>query len=590
MTRKETTLSLLCLLVVGVCVMMIRVGNTHLWDQDEGFYAATAAEMHARNDWVTPTFNGKLFAHKPPMMFWGMMVGYELFGVSELGARFVSSLFGLGTVFLTYAIARKLFDATTGLFAGLAIGSCIMFTIVARSATADAHLTFFTILALYLWVSDYFSKAASDRDQKLFSIHWRTWMMTYAAMGLAVLTKGPIGFLFPTAVIGLFLLTEQQVVSPTGSAFAKRLFNWMRPYGPISFVRTVWAMRPITAAVIVLCVASPWYMLVQWRTNGAFLQEFIGVHHLGRMSQAMDNHSGPVYYYLLACLIGMYPWSAFAIPTAMSWIGQSRVARHSRAVRFVSCWVAVYLVIFSLASTKLPNYVLPAYPALAIIIGRYFSMWTQDLHSVSQNWLTAGWILMIAFGVLIAVGVPGLGLIPWNGKTALDRIGMAQMLQQRFVWLGVAGLPLILFGTLGAWFLWSTRPRLAAASFSIAAVSMIMVLSQFVAPELDRFQSPQRLAQRWSSQVGSVDTHVAVFGFFRPTLVFYFGRDIHFCDSADEAIDFAKMGGDSILVTTESQYARLKDQLPDSTQIIERISQFPNRGEVLVLGDKSLMR
>ena len=590
MTRKETTLSLLCLLVVGVCVMMIQVGNTHLWDQDEGFYAATAAEMHARNDWVTPTFNGKLFAHKPPMMFWGMMVGYEIFGVSELGARFVSSLFGLGTVFLTYAIARKLFDATTGLFAGLAIGSCIMFTIVARSATADAHLTFFTILALYLWVGDYFSAPKTDRDQNLSSVHWRTWIMTYAAMGLAVLTKGPIGFLFPTAVIGLFLLTEQQVDSPTGSTFVKRLFNGMKPYGPIQFVRTVWAMRPITAAVVVLCVASPWYLLVQWRTNGAFLQEFIGVHHLGRMSQAMDNHSGPAYYYLLACLVGMYPWSAFAIPTAMSWFGQSRVTQHTRAVRFVSCWVAVYLVIFSLASTKLPNYVLPAYPALAIIVGRYFAMWTKDLQSVSQHWLKAGWILLITFGVLIAVGVPGLGLIPWSGKTALDRIGMAQVLQQRFIWLGVAGLPLILFGTVGAWFLWSNRPRLSAASFSFAALSMIVILSQFVAPELDRFQSPQRLAQRWSSRVGSADMHVAVFGFFRPTLVFYFGRNIHFYDSADEAIDFAKMGGDAILVTTESQYSRLKDQLPGSTQIIERISQFPNRGELLVLGDKSLMR
>jgi hypothetical protein len=119
---------------------------------------------------------------------------------------------------------------------------------------------------------------------------------------------------------------------------------------------------------------------------------------------------------------------------------------------------------------------------------------------------------------------------------------------------------------------------------------MILVLSQFVAPELDRFQSPQRLAQRWSTRVGSVDTHVAVLGFFRPTLVFYFGRELDFCESVDEAIDFAKMGGDSILVTTESQYARLKDQLPDSTRIIERISQFPNRGEVLVLGNKSLMR
>ena len=70
--------------------MLLRPGNTHLWDQDEGYYAAAAAEMHGRNDWITPTFNGKLFAHKPPMMYWGMMIGFQTFGVSELGARFVS--------------------------------------------------------------------------------------------------------------------------------------------------------------------------------------------------------------------------------------------------------------------------------------------------------------------------------------------------------------------------------------------------------------------------------------------------------------------------------------------------------------------
>ncbi len=590
MIRKETALSLLCLLVVGVGVMLVQVGNTHLWDQDEGFYAATAAEMHARGDWVTPTFNGKLFAHKPPMMFWGMMVGYEMFGVTELGARFISSLFGLGTILLTYALARKLFDAATGLFAGLAIGSCIMFTIVSRSATADAHLSFFTVLALYLWVRDYFSVPFSNRDQVLSTIRWRSWIMTYAVMGLAVLTKGPIGFLFPTAVIGLFLLTEQQVVLPVGSKFLRRVIARLKPYGPIPFSKTVWAMRPITAAVIVLAVAAPWYLLVQWRTGGEFLREFIGVHHLGRMSQAMDNHSGPIYYYLFACLIGMYPWSAFAIPTALSWLGQSQVSLQARAVRFVSCWVAVYLVIFSLASTKLPNYVLPAYPALAIIVGRYFAMWTQDLKSVSRAWLNAGWILLIAFGALIALGVPAMGLIPWNGKSVLDRAGMDEILQQRSIWLGIAGVPLLLFGAVGAWFLSRNRPRLSAGAFSVAAVSMILVLSQYVAPELDRFQSPQRMAQRWSSRVGSVEAQVAVFGFFRPTLVFYFGRDIQFCDSSDQAIDFARMGGDSILVTTESQYAQLKGKLPESTQIIERISQFPNRDEVLVLGDKSLMR
>ncbi len=590
MIRKDVAYALLCLFVVGVSVMMIQVGNTHLWDQDEGFYATTAAEMHARNDWVTPTFNGKLFAHKPPMMFWGMIVGYELFGVSELGARFVSTLFGLGTIFLTFAIARKLFDTATGLFAGLAIGSCILFTTVARSATADAHLTFFTVLALYLWVCDYFRAPDSSRAQMLTSVRWRTWIATYAVMGLAVLTKGPIGFLFPTAVLGLFLLTEGQQAVSAERTRLKRLWRQIQPYAPVAFFKTVWKMRPMTAAVVVLLVAAPWYLLVQWRSNGEFLQEFIGVHHLGRMSQAMDNHSGPIYYYLLACLIGMYPWSAFAVPTALSWFGQASSPAQSRAVRFVTCWAAVYLVIFSLASTKLPNYVLPAYPALAIMIGRYFALWTQDVNAVSRGWLNAGWILLIALGAVIVTGFPISGLVEIGGQTLLDRIGMERVLQKRFVWLGVAGAPLVVFGTLGVCLLWSNRPRLSAGVFSVAALSMIVTLCQYVAPELDRFQTAQRLAQRWSKDLEASDSQVAVLGYFRPTMVFYFGREIDFCRSTEEAIDFSLAGGKSILVTTDKQYARIKNQLPESTQVLERIAQFPNRGEVVVLGDKSLKR
>ena len=158
------------------------------------------------------------------------------------------------------------------------------------------------------------------------------------------------------------------------------------------------------------------------------------------------------------------------------------------------------------------------------------------------------------------------------------------------MWLGVAGVPLALFGTIGVAFLWMNRPRLAGGSFSIAAVFMMVVLSQYVAPELDRFQTPQLLAERWRSQTDSSDSQVAVLGYFRPTMVFYFGRDLDFCSSASEAIEFSKQSAATLLVTTDKQYALIRDQLPASTEIIERVSQFPNRDDVLVLGDKSLLR
>jgi len=587
--KPQFTLHLLGLAVVGIVVFMIQMGNTHLWDQDEGYYATAAAEMYARGDWVTPTFNGELFGHKPPMMFWGMMVGYHLFGVNELGARFASSLFGIGTILLTYAIARKLFDAATGLFAGLAIGSCILFSVVARSATADAHLTFFTVLALFLWISDYFQSEEIERDQRLRNVRWLTWFATYAAMGLAALTKGPIGFLFPTAVIGLFLLTEQTVTTLANGTRLQCLWLRWKNYSPTAFVATVWKMRPLTAAATLLAIASPWYALVQWRTDGAFLREFIGVHHMGRFSTAMDNHSGPVYYYFIACLVGLYPWSAFAIPTAMAWFSESQQNIRARSVRFVTCWVTVYLVIFSLASTKLPNYVLPAYPALAIVIGRYFAMWTSDMSSVSVLWLKRGWGLMIAIGLVLLLAFPIAGLIEFGGSTLMDRVAIARSVQLRFVGFGVAGLPLVFFGAIGLLLVGGQRPKMAAGSFACAAISLMLILAQYVAPELDRFQTPQLLAQKWKSQV-SPDDKVAILGYFRPTMVFYFGRDVEFVPTGNEAVELARSAEPMIMITTQKQYESIQSELPATTRILERMSQFPSREEVFVLGNGSLKR
>jgi 4-amino-4-deoxy-L-arabinose transferase-like glycosyltransferase len=596
MTKKHETMNTrwhwACLLAVGLLVLTIQLGNTHLWDQDEGFYAATAAEMIAANDWITPTFNGKLFAHKPPMMFWGMMLGYECFGLNELGARFASSIFGVLTMLTTYAIARKLFDAWTGLFAGLAIGSCIMFTMVARSATADAHLTFFVLLALYLWVNEYVATPGVTRNERLGGMRWRAWIAAYAVMGLGVLTKGPIGFLFPMAIIGLFLLTEQMDAHLSdvacGTKGWKGWLSRLYAYTPVPFLQTVWKMRPMTAFITILAVSAPWYALVQWQTEGAFLREFIGVHHLGRFSGAMDNHSGPIYYYVLACLVGMYPWSAFAIPALHSWWRASQSLEQTRSIRFVSCWALVYIAIFSMASTKLPNYVLPAYPALAILIGRYFAVWTRDKTNVHAGWLNAGWILLVVVGAILLIGIPSTTWIAWQGQTLLDRMAIETQAQRRIAWLGVVGLPLVVFGIFGLGMLIRNRTKIAAGAFATAAVAMMLILSQFVAPELDRFQQMQAVAQSWKQAGLGPQVPVAMLDCFRPSMVFYYQREIHFCDTPEQAIEWMRGNHQSILIASSQQYELLRNQLPENYRILRRVSQFPTQEELVVVGDLSM--
>lgn len=589
----------LLLILVGIGLFSVRLGNTHLWDQDEGYYAAAASEMFAKNDWVVPSFNGQLFAHKPPMMFWGMMLGFSGFGVSELGARFVSSLFGIGTILLTYQLARRLFDSLTGLMSGLAIGSCIMFTMVARSATADVHLTFFVLLSLSIWMNGYLSAIGWNRDAKLQSIPWVVWIATYAVMGLGVLTKGPIGFLFPMAIIGLFLLNEQERSPTVSQSAVSRLWRAIEPYMPVSFFQTLWRMRPFTAVVGILAVAGPWYCWVQIRTDGAFLQEFIGIHHMGRFSGAMDNHSGPIYYYVVACLFGMYPWSAFAIPTLIQVFRECISPVRSFAMRFVVCWAAVYLVIFSLAGTKLPNYVLPAYPALAIFCGRFFAVWMTDIRCVNPKWLHLGWALMIFLGFAIALGFPAMSFVSSEGQTLLDRFGLDSVSQQRMAWFALAGVPLCLFGALG-WLAFGQRQwKLSGAAFTLGAIALIGLLTQFVAPHADRWQGAQRMAESFGQEQrekgfvsvpSETDTTIVVLGQFRPSLVFYFGQVVHFSSSNEDAIEKSKSSPESMLITTEEHLRQLQDHLSQDPHVIERIGSLPGQDKLLVVGPETIRR
>ena len=136
-----------CLLLACSLVLFLRLDSTRLWDQDEGFFAGTAAEMYAQDEWIVPVFNDEMFGHKPPWMYWMMMLGYQLFGVNELGARFFSAVFGTASVFLTYFLGSRLKNPRAGFLAGLALATCLMFSVVGRAATPDSYLVFFSTLA-----------------------------------------------------------------------------------------------------------------------------------------------------------------------------------------------------------------------------------------------------------------------------------------------------------------------------------------------------------------------------------------------------------------------------------------------------------
>ena len=131
---KQLSLHLLLLLVVAGGIFFTNLGSAKLWDRDEPRNAGCAVEMMSRNDWVVPTFNNELRYQKPVLLYWLMMSAYWMFGTNEFAARFWSSLLGVGTVLLTYGLARRLFSPNVGLLAGIVLASTIMFDVAARAA------------------------------------------------------------------------------------------------------------------------------------------------------------------------------------------------------------------------------------------------------------------------------------------------------------------------------------------------------------------------------------------------------------------------------------------------------------------------
>ena len=168
-------------------------------------------------------------------------------------------------------------------------------------------------------------------------------------------------------------------------------------------------MRILTAITVILLVAGPWYLAVGLKTQGAFLSEFFGIHHFQRFSSPMDNHSGPLVYYILSILAGMFPWSIFALPTLLLVVRQLRQGTpHQCALVFVTAWIVLYVGIFSLASTKLPNYILPAYPALAIVAAYFYQHWI-DHPAQRSSWVAANWHWHVARSRANRFGRPSPG-------------------------------------------------------------------------------------------------------------------------------------------------------------------------------------
>jgi 4-amino-4-deoxy-L-arabinose transferase-like glycosyltransferase len=573
---------------VAALVMLTNLGGPRLWDRDEPRNAGCALEMLRRGDWVVPVFNAELRTHKPVLLYWCIIAAYEVIGVGELAARLPSALAAIGSCVCVYCLGRRLFGPRAGVWAGVALATSLMFVVAGRAATPDSLLIFCSTLAVTIYVCGTFrprfETTPLDAVPRLaspghyFPQHWPTVAALYAAMGLGILAKGPVGLVLPTAVIGMFLLIVRLPASPQeGSAWWMR--DWVSrvfsPFEPLHFLSTCWSMRPFTAIFIAAAIALPWYFAVGLATDGEFLRGFFLEHNLSRATGVMEGHRGSVFFYPLAILVGFFPWSVFAIPLAIDTALQIRRSdRFHAGYLFCLCWIGVYVAIFSLARTKLPSYVTPCYPALALLVGDYVDRWSRQSAAVAGRWLPAAFGCLALVGIAIAVAVP--------------------LAAKRYVpgeeWLGLLGLTPVAAGIACLGLTFVRNYRAAAGVFGAAAVAFATLLFAVGAQQVDQHQTNHLLFKAIHAR--SSHPQIAAYKVLEPSWVFYGGHAIREFNGATletarqaarQAAAFLAQSPDAYLITTAERHKELSVHLPPDVTVLERAPYFLKEGNLLVL-------
>ncbi|MBU1970674.1 glycosyltransferase family 39 protein, partial [Patescibacteria group bacterium] len=335
------------LLLTGLSLWLLffNLGKNHLIPYDEAIYAKVSQNILNGHDWLTLTWAGDSpWFEKPPLYFWLSAFSMQLFpGSPELAVRLPSAIFGFLSVLLVYAFGKKLFGKTAGFIAGFCLLTTFHFLYYARLGMLDVTCSFFILLSLVL----YYSAIKEVSLKKL--------ILAGVAIGLAVLTKGVVG-LIPLAIVGLyeaFGLVGQKISPAT----------LMRPAAKVVILF-------LTAAVIFL----PWHWAMYQLHGRAFLDTYFGYHVLNRATLETEDKTGPIYWYIVVLKVSMRLWFGALIPAFVYVI--FRVFRQQddrRKLGFILLWALGVFALFSWSKSKLVWYIMPIYPALALMVGYFYA-------------------------------------------------------------------------------------------------------------------------------------------------------------------------------------------------------------------------
>lgn len=482
--QRGFALALLSILLVMALAWFGTLDYRKLVRPDEGRYAEIPREMVASGDWLTPRLNDLKYFEKPALQYWATAAAYELFGEHEWTARLWPALTGFLGVLLAGYTGSRLFGRRQGNIAAAVLGSSVLYAAIAHIVTLDMGLTFFMALSMcgFLLAN---RADATPRES-------RGWMLaTWVGLALAVLSKGLVGPVLAGAVLAIYSLVNRDF-SP-----------WRR-------------LHILTGLPLFLLIAAPWFIKVSL-ANPEFFDFFFIQEHFQRFLTKGHNRYQPWWYFLPILALGILPWASM-LPQVLikAWRRQPESGFNPR--RFLLVWSGFIFFFFSISGSKLPSYILPIFPALALLTGDWLA--SANRLSLIRHF---SFVALLSGAALLTSPLIKMAANPEQPLPLMEAYAL-WLTASSALWFGGSAAALAL-----AW-----RGRLVTAIYLVAVSTFIVGQGALLGHEsLATSNSAASLAQQLRPQLTPSVPFYSV-GTYEQTLPFYIQRTVTLVAFGDE--------------------------------------------------------
>lgn len=460
------------------------LGARTLVPTDEGRYAEMAREMVASGDWITLRLNGIKYFEKPPLQNWMNAISFTLFGLGEWQARLWTGLCGVIGIAITAYTGIKVFGRRIGIHAALILGSSFLWAGLGHINTLDMGLSGMMTLALCgLLLAQ--REGASQKEQ-LYGM-----LLCWAGMALATLSKGPIGLVLPGAVLVLYTFLTR---------------DW-----------ALWTRLHLGKGLLLFfAITAPWFILV-WLKNPEHPYFFFIHENFQRFTSKVHHRAGAWYYFVPILILGIVPWLGLLVQGLWAGMRSESVSRGFQAQKMLMIWAVFIFVFFSVSGSKLPSYILPIFPALALLIACQL----ERASLLSLRLASASFALMGLLGLIFA------------GKVAnLSELTYEIPLYQAYVpWVYVAATFALLGGAIASYLVKHNKDT---AVITLALSGFIGGQAIFLGHEpLGRYSAGTVHLPRIQAELGK-ETPIYSVGKYEQSLPFYLGRTMILVGHPDE--------------------------------------------------------